>query len=223
MIRARLTRFVVPSIHIASVLLALGLLLFTAPHRAHAQQDSTDTQLQANIRSALIADPRSAGLPPEQLNAMVQALSNQAESQGLSASDIAWKPGAQAPGLDRSATVATPNCLYGADGVLCKLTQTYGLDTGDNTIPLLLGLLSGILIIIIGTLLEIRHKAHLHAMQMMNTRPAAMPSAPTPTLAPVAPPVMTKVMPVPAASAAVVPPPPAPRARASRAKPKVQV
>ncbi len=60
---------------------------------------ATGNDLGMQIRGALLQDPRAQSLPPDQLNAVVSALTIQAQKQGLTAGEIAYRPGSayQAP------------------------------------------------------------------------------------------------------------------------------
>ena len=122
-----------------------------------------DADMESAVRSVLAADPRAAALPPAQLNAMVQALSKSAESKGLQASDIHLPPAESTiagAGSGQGSTV----CGAQTPTFLCALATAFGLD-GSNAIPLWLGGTAALLILLIGTLLEIHHLEHKKEME----------------------------------------------------------
>jgi hypothetical protein len=60
---------------------------------------SSSSDLSNEIRAALLQDPRTQSLTPDELNQAVSALSTNAQKQGITASNIAYRPGTayQAP------------------------------------------------------------------------------------------------------------------------------
>ncbi len=66
----------------ASLCAALVALLIM-PAIASAQSLDQEAQLREEFRAALIADPRSASLSDDELNAMVDALSQEAKTQNV--------------------------------------------------------------------------------------------------------------------------------------------
>ena len=113
--------------------------------------------MESAIRSVLAADPRAAALPPDQLNSMVQALSKSASAKGLQPSDIHLPPTSNTMGATNGQGAAS--CDASTPSFICTLTNAFGFD-GSNTIPLWLGGASALLILIIGTMLEIHHLEH---------------------------------------------------------------
>ncbi len=79
-------------VHVRHTLIAAFTALFVAavivPVLAHAQE----TDLKTAIRAAISADARSAHLTSAQLDALATALTTQAQSNGVTAQDIEWKP-----------------------------------------------------------------------------------------------------------------------------------
>ena len=73
---------------IASIAIAASLIM---PFFIHAQT-ALPSALDATIRAAIMQDPRSASLTLAQINAMVTALSTKAQTQGLTAQKIAYRP-----------------------------------------------------------------------------------------------------------------------------------
>ena len=110
--------------------------LFSAAGFVHA---ASDTQLSSMIRAQLLSDPRTSSLSSAELNAMVELLTNAAQKEGLSASDIEWHPasGAQAEGTEG----ATPAC-EGIPTLSCMFDEAFGFVGPDTTIPFILGVAS---------------------------------------------------------------------------------
>ena len=78
MIRAHIT---------AAVFILVLLALLIVPVVLHAQASD---DLRATIRAQLLSDPRTAGLSEEKLDSMVNLLAEEAQKQGVTASDITW-------------------------------------------------------------------------------------------------------------------------------------
>lgn len=135
----------------ASIIL---LLLLSIPFISHAQ---AQPDLQATIRAAIAADPRTAGMSPVQIDAMVAALSQSAQKQGMSPNDITWRPISNTPAAQRIviACGAFPT-------ILCTLSYSLGFVGPDYTIPLWLFVASLIAILII-MLLRRQHALNLRA------------------------------------------------------------
>lgn len=142
-----------------------ALFLCGIPHITHADLATTTTTqsaLTAAIRSAITSDPRAAGLAPSQLNAMVQSLTQSAQSQGVTATDIVVPPaqGNTEAGGANGDYQSSGTCSTGTPSFICNLVTAFGFD-GNNLIPLWLGGTAALLILIIGTILELRHLAHI--------------------------------------------------------------
>lgn len=144
---------------------AVALALSLSPIIASAQ--TADEQLSATIRAAILSDPRSQSMTPAEVDEMTAALTRQAESVGMTAEDIVWRPTiGGSTGMDVS---QAPMC----DNFLCNLNNAFGFDGSNYTIPIWLGISSLLLIFIIASVLEYRH---LHYKKMMQTgsQPPAM-------------------------------------------------
>lgn len=162
------------TLSIKHIQLALGttaalLVLFcgVTPVLVHAQAASSteeQTQMTEAIRSAIAADPRSGSLTPAELNSMVAALTASAQAQGLRARDIVVPRSDTTVSGVSSASDQTSVCSQGTPSFLCSLETAFGFD-GSNLLPLWLGGTAALLILIIGTLLEIRHLAHRKEME----------------------------------------------------------
>lgn len=130
----------------------LAVCVAALPLFAHAQQDD----LRATIMAQVLQDPRSAEIPPAQLEVLVDALSQKAQAENLEPADIVWQPG-----VFSEATVteeAAPAC----DSLIplaCVFTEAFGFQGEAIVIPLYLLVVSGLLILLIR-----RMKKHHHAM-----------------------------------------------------------
>lgn len=107
--------------------------------------------LQNAIRAEIMKDPRSADIPPTQIDAMVSALAQTAAAQGVSESDITWKP------ATRDGVGPVSEC-----GFLCTINRIFGFGGDDFTIPIGLGVTSALLILFISMML---HRHHVHGVE----------------------------------------------------------
>lgn len=135
--------------HSAVLAVTLGMLFLGIPLMLLAQ---TQGDLETAVRAAILSDPRAASMSSAEIDAMVAALSGEARTQGVTAADIAWQPQDEAT---FAATTETAEC-----GWLCKLTNAFGFDGSDITIPVALGICAAILLFVIGSLLHHRHGHH---------------------------------------------------------------
>ncbi len=129
--------------------LLMTLALFSSFGFALAQ--ANDESLEATIRAAVLSDPRSQDMTPAEIDAMVAALSRQAQSVGMTSDDIIWRP-APTDG-EATGTATTQAC----DGFLCSLNHAFGFDGSDYTIPIWLGACALMLIFLIGGVMEYHH------------------------------------------------------------------
>jgi hypothetical protein len=135
---------------IAGVALLLGLLI---PVASFAQ---TQPDLQSTIRAAIAADPRAQGMSQAQIDAMVGALSQKAQNQGLTPNDITWRPVSNTPAAQQVAIScgAFPT-------IFCTLSYSLGFIGNDSTIPVWLFVASLLMITII---MLMRRQHHLNAL-----------------------------------------------------------
>jgi hypothetical protein len=138
--------------------LALGALL---PFAAFAQTD-----LQSTIRTAVMSDPRTASLPQAQIEAMIAALSQSAQREGLTPQDITWRPTGEVP-------VAPTNFCAPYPRYLCVMSASFGFIGSDYILPLWLAVLS--LLFLLTNALRMHHD-RVNAF----ARGTAAPSAPLP-------------------------------------------
>lgn len=122
-------------------------LLFLVPLALSAQ---TGAELQATIRAAILSDPRTAAMSEAEIDAMVVALSQEAAAQGVTSQDITWRPQEEAGAGNQASSC----------GMLCMLTNAFGFDGSDVTIPIGLGVSSALLLFLIGSLLHHQYGRH---------------------------------------------------------------
>ena len=148
----------------------LGALLGLAlPMLAGAQAAQDD--LHAAIWASLLRDPRTASIPPEEMQALVDQLAVEAQAQHMSAADILAHHEESAAFAATSAS--EPECDTGIKGYLCAVNKSFGFGGDDMLIPALLFGSSGLLALIIRRM-RINAKAHL-AAQAASSPPWAAP------------------------------------------------
>ena len=141
----------VASIHILKVVAGLSLvLLLIAPLALSAQ---TDAELEGTIRAAILSDPRTAAMSEAEVNAMVTALSQEAAAQGVTSQDIMWRP-QEVPEEVIAARCGSMPTFF------CALSEAFGFDGSDVTIPIGLGVTSALLLFLIGSLLHHQYGPH---------------------------------------------------------------
>ena len=115
--------------------------------------------LQSTIRAAIAADPRTQGMSQAQIDAMVGALSQHAQNQGLMPNDITWRPISNTPAAQQMVIScgAFPT-------IFCTLSYSLGFIGNDSTIPIWLFVASLLMITII---MLIRRQHHLSAIAAM--------------------------------------------------------
>jgi hypothetical protein len=112
------------SLRLAEIVVVASLFLML-PLLVHAQSADLDT----TIRAALSSDPRTATMSQAQIDAMVAALSQRAQQQGLTPGDITWRP------LPTSSTAPTSVCA-GFPAYLCTINTAFGFQGPDYFIPI---------------------------------------------------------------------------------------
>lgn len=128
-----------------------GMLLASAlifASHAYAQTTSQD-QLRATIKAEITADPRSKTMTQAQIDGLVDALTTQAQKQGLTVEQLTYRPGETA--IPSSA--AFTNCT----DISCSLGQAFGLDGSVPIIPIALLVVAGLFILIYGIMREMGH------------------------------------------------------------------
>ncbi len=115
---------------------------------AVSAQGSLD--LSATIRGAITSDPRSADMSEAEIDAMVAALADEANGQGINSKDILWRP------VSSEEFTASSGIVCGS--LLCKMNMAFGMDGSNTLIPIILGVTAAVLLFVIGSLLH--HRGH---------------------------------------------------------------
>ena len=136
-----------------AVLFSGAVLL--APLAVFAADSQAD--LRAAIQASVLADPRTASIPPSQLTGLVDALVSQAQAQNMSAADILWQP-RRAEAASVNGPAAVPACPNGWEGYLCQLNMVFGFDGGSYDIAIIILIASAFLIAVIWELIVHHHK-----------------------------------------------------------------
>lgn len=124
----------------------LAALLFVAPALANAQTVAQD-QLRATIQQEIMADPRSKTMTQAQINGLVDQLTIQAEKQGITPTQLTYRPTAPTP-----SSTLTP-----CDNFSCSLSESFGLDDSFPLIPIALFVTAALFILIYGIMHEMGH------------------------------------------------------------------
>lgn len=141
-------------VKISSIVMgAITLMLFAVPVLAQSSGE-----LEATIRAAITSDPRSAEMTEEDIDAMVVALVEEAETAGVSSEQITWRPEIPAPWADTPEQGPADACPYAA--FLCALNDAFGFSEFPFLIPILLAITSAILLFVIGSILLHHHGHH---------------------------------------------------------------
>ena len=88
------------------------------------------------------------------MDAMVSALADEAQVQGVTASDIAWRPQSS----DASRVGWELSACGNPDGFLCALSTAFGFAGPDSILAAGLGVLAATLLFVVGSLIEIHRK-----------------------------------------------------------------
>ena len=114
----------------------LVAILVVVPILAYAQAD-----LGSTIRTQIMSDPRSASLTQAQVDEMVTILTQAAQAQGVSASDITWRPKDPATFAVTTMQQAYDVC-QGTPAPFCAIDLAFGFLGPDDFIAYMLGLAS---------------------------------------------------------------------------------
>lgn len=153
--------------------LVITVVLCALPLGVSAQATSTpdDSALRASIQSALLSDPRTDQLPPEQLNSLITALAADAVAHNIQPTDISYTP--------RMASdfgeVTPPNDTQSCPPFPCVFGDAYGFNGGDPSIPILLLASSSALWFIFRRMMRPQHIDHF-----LGTNASAVPAMPLP-------------------------------------------
>ena len=140
----------------SAFLLACAMFM---PFLVQAQGD----ELSASIRVSLLSDPQSAGLSQAELDALVEALAAEAREQGITATDILWRPSEPASFGAGEATGMADTC-GNMPPILCALNDALGFSGRNLIIPLLLFFSSAALIFVLSVMIH-RHRQKLHTVE----------------------------------------------------------
>lgn len=119
----------------------------------------TQDALHAAIMAQLLANPDTAQIPPAQLQQVVDALAREAQTQKVSAQEIAWRPqiaDVESP-TDTSHT-GSSICPSGFER-FCSLSEGFGFVGADITIPVALFVIAGTLFLVL------RRMHHHHILE----------------------------------------------------------
>ena len=111
-------------------MMAIASLL---PSVSLAQTAPTEA-MHSIILTTLLTDPRTANIPPEKLQQLVNALAEEARVRALSTNDIRAMAHASVPGsatLFSPEPVPTPQQRCGIFPSLCPLNDAFGFDGSD--------------------------------------------------------------------------------------------
>lgn len=111
-------------------------------------QTADENQLRSTIAAEIKADPRSKNMTQAQVYALVNALTQQAQQQNITNTQLTYRP--QVP------TGAT--AYFGACGnISCSLSSAFGLDGSLPIIPIALIVLAILFIAIYSVMRELGH------------------------------------------------------------------
>ena len=149
----------------ALLLIAIGLLACATLVHAQANQD----ELHATIMAALLSDPRTATVPPAQLQALVNALSEQAASQGLLPQEIKWQVAAAAETFGQNGASQGGQC-GGLFPSLCAFSEAFGFTGADASTPIILFVTSVLLLFLLYEIIK-------HHRMKLDAKKAASPAS----------------------------------------------
>jgi hypothetical protein len=135
--------------------LILSLFLLAAPFVATGE---TAEELYASIRASLERDPRSGELTPQQFDALVMAVAERAEAEGLDSAAIMAEI---TPIVEEEVTVLTiPERSCGIfPRFFCVASTSFGFGPGVTT-PLIFWGCALLLIILLSLLMKKRYGTH---------------------------------------------------------------
>jgi uncharacterized membrane protein len=161
------------SMHLQLRMIGVGFVALAMIPAAVSAQTSTD-ELRSVIQNSVISDPRTANIPPAQLQGLVDALVEQANAQHMTAADIIWRPQqAYAATVSAQATTQASVCMTGIQGYLCNFNQIFGFEGNNYEIPILLLFTSAFLIAVIWEI----HVHHRKKMAMNIAKASSISTA----------------------------------------------
>jgi len=148
--------------HGALLATALAGILIIAPFYIHAQADiSARGDLAIAVKNAILSDPRSANLSPEQINTMAYALTEKASAQSITPHDLYWRPTLAHTIMVADSAVSARNNCGKVPAFMCALNKTLGFSGADMTILILLGVLIMLILAVIAGYLELEHRGRI--------------------------------------------------------------
>ena len=120
---------------------------------APAVLSAKDDDLTATVRAAILSDPRSETMSQTEVDAMVNALVEEARVKGVTAEDIVWWPA----DTDSAGDVAEEQATCVLPAFLCALNEAFGFSSDDLTIPLALFASSMVLLLVLSLMIKL-HK-----------------------------------------------------------------
>lgn len=133
--------------------ITMALVFASAPVVTFAQATQ---DLSSTIRAELLSDPRTSSLSQQQLDALVQVLSQEAQRQGVTAEQILWRP--QQAEAQQGNVVSE---LAACDSIACIADQAFGFIGPDTFIAFLLGISAMGLIWILAEMIHRHTYPHL--------------------------------------------------------------
>ena len=129
---------------LASALFAFSIAF---PIFTHAE---TSEDVRAAVLTEILRDPRVAAIPPAELAALVDALTEQAQVQSVTAADILWRPQV----FNKASPVAQAQAQYFVQcetsfSALCPFNEAFGFAGADSNLPVWLFILSAVLLLLI--------------------------------------------------------------------------
>ncbi len=125
-------------------LVALVIALAMLPLAAFAQEQASD--LHATIRAEVMKDPRAAQLPEAELEALITALVEGAQEQGMTSEDFQQRSQLpDGPALTMPAQDMAMSTCDGMPQFICTIESAFGFDGSNTVIPVGLLVTSGLL------------------------------------------------------------------------------
>ncbi len=129
------------------ILAVVFAVLCCLPIWSHAQTATSD-QLRATIKAEISADPRSQTMTQAQINGLVDSLTVQAQKQGLTSSQLTYRPT-----LNSQGGTTFSSC----SDLSCALSTAFGLNGSIPLIPIALFVLAVLFIAIYSIMREMGH------------------------------------------------------------------
>jgi hypothetical protein len=142
--------------------------MLLSPAFALAQTSQAD--LRTTIQNSVIADPRVANIPPQQLQALIDDLVAQANAQHMTASDILSNQPQAAASTFAAGQSYNEACAAGWEGYACNFNKMFGFDGNNYTVPIVLFVTTAFLLAVIWELI-LHHRKKLAKASMLPPPP----------------------------------------------------